>query len=56
MHCDFYDGGVKDVTLPTSSILCICLFVCRSLCVAVILSVKGVKGVGSEILGDDIIC
>lgn len=44
MHCDFYDGGVKAVTLPTSCIPCVCVYVRLS-----------AKGMEEGMIGDDII-
>lgn len=60
MRCDFYDGGVKAVTLPAvpfDAYVCVSVWVrvCISVGVAVGLSGKGTEGAGSEMLGDDVI-
>ena len=53
MHCDFYDGGVKTVTLLyTSCTLYLCVCVCVCAAAAVSLSTERME---EGMLGDDII-
>lgn len=56
MRCDFYDGGVKAVTLPASCIQPVCKCVCALARVSVGCAVsRSVKGMEEGMIGDDII-